>query len=414
MRLLIVHMRYYPDATGTAPLVTQLAQGLAQEDLEVIVIASLPHYGRVTIHPEFQQRKGYFHRRIEDQVNVIRTPVIVPRHKGIFQRALNYLSYNLNSLIAGLLVRDVDMVLAVNPPITTTFSAWIISIFHQAPLIVGIQDVWPDCIIQVGQLNNRILIWISKILERVQYRIAKYVVVLSSGMKENLIRKNVDGNKIAVIANWADLDNVIPVEKENWFSKTQKLNSKFVVLFAGNHGYISALECIIEAADLIKDQEDILFLFAGEGSVKQEVMELAKKKGLNNVKFLSILPHDEWLEMMSASDLGLVTLRNNLAELNVPSKLYTLMAASVPILASVPEGSEVAQIIKDAGCGFITPAQEPLKLANQILECRKMKNQLDGMGVKGRKYLLTHLNRKGQTDKYLEIIKKSVNKEQIT
>ena len=406
-------MRYFPDATGTAPLVTQLAEDLAKEGLEVHVISSLPHYGRVSIHPDYKQGKGYFRRSREKGVDVLRTPVFVPRNRGIFQRALNYLSYNLNSLLAGLLVRDVDLVLAVNPPITTTFSAWILSILHRAPLIVGIQDVWPDCIIQVGQLKNRVLIWFSKILEQIQYRIAKYVVVLSNGMKENLIRKNVDSNKIAVIANWADLDVVIPLEKENRFSKTHKLDGKFVVLFAGNHGYISALECIIEAADIIRDQEDIIFLFVGEGSVKKEIMELAMKKGLENVKFLSTLPHNEWLEMMSASDLGLVTLRHDLAELNVPSKLYTLMAASVPILASVPEGSEVARIINDAGCGFITPAQEPLKLANQIRECWKMKNELDEMGNQGREYLLTHLNRKGQTEKYLELITRAVNEEQV-
>jgi colanic acid biosynthesis glycosyl transferase WcaI len=413
MRVLLVHMRYFPDATGTAPLVTQLSQDLAQENLDVVVITSLPHYGRVTIHPDFQQRKGYFHRNREKGVDVIRTPVFIPRNRGNIQRALNYLSYNFNSLIAGLFVNNVDLVLAINPPITTTFSAWILSILHRAPLIVGIQDVWPDCIVQVGQLKNPALIWISKVLEQIQYKIAKYVVVLSSGMKKNLISKKVESNKIAVIANWADLDDVIPLEKENHFYKTHKLDGKFVVLFAGNHGYIAALESIIETAELIKDQDDVLFLFAGEGSVKQDIIDLSKEKGLNNIRFLSTLPRDEWIEMMSASDLGLVTLRRDLAGLNVPSKVYTLMAAARPILASVPTGSEVAQIIKDAGCGFVTPAEEPMDLANQILECRNNIEDLEAIGNKGREYLLIHLNRKGQTDLYLDLIRSAVSKEKL-
>ena len=94
MKLLIVHMRYFPDATGTAPLVTQLAQDLAQADLEVVVVASLPHYGRTSIHPDYQQRSGYFHHSKENGVDVIRTPVFVPQNRGILQRALNYLSFN--------------------------------------------------------------------------------------------------------------------------------------------------------------------------------------------------------------------------------------------------------------------------------------------------------------------------------
>ena len=407
MRVLLVHMRYFPDATGTAPLVTQLAQDLAKENLEVVVITSLPHYGRTSIHPEYRHRKGYFHRSKEMEVGLIRTPVYVPRHPGFVQRALNYLSYNLNSVLAGFLLRDVDAVLAVNPPITTTFSAWALSFFHRAPLIVGIQDIWPDCIIQVGQLKNPILIRLSRLLERIQYKVAKYVVVLSSGMKKNLIGKKVKESKIAVIPNWADLDEVIPFKKENTFYQTYNLEGKFVVLFAGNHGYISGLESIIEAAELLKDQPDILFLFAGEGSVKQELIHLAEEKELTNVMFLTTLPREEWLEMMGASDLGLVTLRRELAELNVPSKVYTLMAAARPILASVPAGSEVARIIKEAKCGFVIPAQDPESLADQILECRNNKEDLDLIGARGREYLETHINRKSQSDLYLELIRKS-------
>ena len=245
MRVLIYHMRYEPDPTGTAPLVTELAQDLVLSGSEVVVVTSLPHYGRTNIHPGYDERKGYFHHSIEQGVKIMRTPVYITRHPGFIQRALNYLSYNFNSIIAGFSVTGVDLVLAINPPITTTFSAWILSIIHQAPLVVSIQDIWPDCIIQVGQLNNKLLIAISKLFERIQYRIAKKVIVLSQGMKKNLIRKGVEEGKVEVIANWADLDDVIPLEKENNFYKKHQLNGKFILLFSGNHGYIAALESII-------------------------------------------------------------------------------------------------------------------------------------------------------------------------
>ena len=411
MKVLLVHMRYQPDATGTAPLVTQLAQDLARGGAEVVVIASLPHYGRDSIHPDYREYQGFFHHSQEHGVEIIRTPVFVPRSRGILKRALNYLSYNLNSLAAGILVRGVDVVLAVNPPITTTFSAWILSFLHRSPLIVGIQDIWPDCLIQVGQIKNKALITASKLLERIQYAVAKKVVVLSLGMKENLLLKGVQEEKIGVINNWADTDEVIPLPKENPFSLEHGLRDLFVVLFAGNHGYIGALECIIETADLLIDHPEILFLLAGEGSVKGDLINLAKSKDINNVRFLPTQPKEKWLEMLAAADLGLVTLRKDLADLNVPSKVYTLMSAGRPILASVPEGSEIVRLVQDANCGFISPPEDPVRLSQKILECRRDNHLLEKLGQNGREYLLKYLNRSKQTKLYFSLLEASTSKE---
>ena len=411
MKVLLVHMRYYPDATGTAPLVTQLAQDIVQDGVEVEVITSLPHYGRTDIHPDYQNRQRFFHRSEENGVEIIRTPVYIPRHSGLIQRAINYLSYNLNSIIAGLSVKDVDLVLAINPPITTTFSAWILSVFHRAPLLVGIQDIWPDCVIHVGQLQNRFIIGVSKLLEKIQYRIAKRIVVLSSGMKNNLLFKGVPEEKIEIIPNWADPAKVTPLPKDNQFYREQDLKGKFVVLFAGNHGYIAALESIIETADLLKDKKDILFLFVGEGSVKKDLVYLAAEKKLNNVRFLSTLPQQTWLEMLAAADLGLVTLRKELAELNVPSKVYTLMSAACPILASVPEESEVKLIIQEANCGFVSPPENPVELADAISASQQNTENLRKLGMNGRTYLMNNLHRKGQTSKYSQLIKSVIRKD---
>ena len=408
MKLLIVHMRYEPDPTGTAPLVTQLAQDLVQNDVEVVVIASLPHYGRQSVHPDYQQYQGFFHRNRENGVEIFRTPIFVPRKPGLIGRALNYLSYNLNSILAGLLIRDVDIILAINPPITTTFSAWIMSIFHRIPLIVGIQDVWPDCVIQVGQLKNRVLIFFSKIMEKIQYMVADKVIVLSQGMKENLLRKGVRTEKIAVIANWADPDAVIPLPKDNAFYLEQNLGDYFVVLFAGNHGYNAALEYVIEAAEHLKDHSDILFIFAGEGSVKQDLVKSVNNKNLINIRFLPTLPYRKWLEMLAAADLTLVTLREDLAELNVPSKVYTLMSASRPIAASVPVNSEVGKLIRTANCGIVSPPEDPLGLVETILDCKQGKYVLEDLGRNGREYLVEFLHRNQQTGQYLNLLKSSI------
>jgi colanic acid biosynthesis glycosyl transferase WcaI len=409
MNILIVHMRYDPDQTGTAPLVTQLAQDLVYLGSDVTVITSLPHYGRTSVHPDYRKYKGFFNRSQESGVDIIRTPVFVPRHSGFFERVWNYLSYNVLSVIAGVKASRADVILAINPPITTTFSAWIISLFHRAPLVVGIQDVWPDCIIQVNQLHNKLLIAFSRVLEKFQYRIARKIIVLSAGMQANLISKGVTPDKIEIIANWADTDYVKPLPKENQFLHDHTLEGNFVVLFAGNHGYNAALDKVIEAADLLKDHTDILFLLAGEGSVKNDLIQMAEDRGLNNVRFLSTQPEKEWLEMLAAADLALVSLKSGLADLNVPSKVYTLMAAARPILASVPEDSEVASLVRMANSGIICKPENPAVLASIILEAKNNPDLLEEYGKNGRKYLLETFNRSHQTRKYLAVLKDSLS-----
>ena len=411
MKILIVHMRYFPDRTGTAPLVTQLAQDLADLGSKVSVITSLPHYGRTSVHSDYLDFKGLFRHSVEFGVNLIRTQVYVPQGAGFMQRVWNYVTYNFLSIIAGLKTDRADVILAVNPPITTTFAAWIISIFHRAPLVVGIQDVWPDCIIQVDKLRSKLMIAFSRILEKIQYRIARKIIVLSPGMKSNLENKGVESEKIEIIANWADTDHVKPLPKDNAFLHQHDLGGSFVVLFAGNHGYIASLGNIIKAAELLKENREILFLFAGEGSVKNELIKYAEDKKLENVKFLSTQPEKEWLQMLAAADLALVSLKADLAGLNVPSKVYTLMSAARPILASVPEDSEVASLVRMAKSGIICKPEDPAALASSILDAKDNPDLLDEYGKNGRKDLLESYNRSHQTRKYLAVLQDSLSEE---
>lgn len=404
MKLLIVHMRYHPDATGTAPLVTQLAEDLTRYGEDVIVLTSFPHYGRQDIHPDYQHFSGDFYSSQENGVEVIRTPVYLPRNTSMLQRALNYLSYNLNSIVGGVKLKEVDIILAINPPITTSFSAWVLSIVHRAPLIIGIQDIWPDCLIEVGRIRNPLMMAGSKILEKIQYKISNRIIVLSGGMKENLVNKGVAEAKIQEIPNWADPKDITPVNKINQFYLDQNLAGKFVVLFSGNHGYIAALEGVLEAAKILNDEPEILFLLAGEGSVKPELMALAERLSLDNVIFLPTQPKDRWIEMLSAADLGLVTLKSELAELNVPSKVYTLMSAACPILASVPEESEIVSLITKAECGYVVLPESPFVLADTIIRIKESPDLLEKYAQNGRKYLLEYLSREKRTSQYHHLI----------
>jgi colanic acid biosynthesis glycosyl transferase WcaI len=388
MRILILHMRYHPDLTGTAPLVTDLAAKLAAMGDEVTVITSMPHYGLKQIASKYRGKA--IHREKINGVDVWRTFVYVPpNHKG-FYRSINYLSYTFMSIASGILAEGVDVILCVNPPITVGFSGWLLSLSQSAPMVLNIQDVWPDCIAIIGQLRSRWLYRLFKYLEKFLYERADRVTVLSEGMKRNLEDKKVRSSKIAVIPNWADLDAVKPMEKNNGFRSKHGLKGNFIAMFAGNIGFISVLDTVLDAASIVKDRIDIQFLIVGEGNAKAALVEKAAELAMRNVRFLptqapAILP-----EMLAAADLSLVTLDRRLGQLNVPSKTYNIMASGRPVLAAVPADSEIARLVTEADCGITVPPEDPPALADAIVKMQDDPNELERLGKNGREYVEKH------------------------
>jgi putative colanic acid biosynthesis glycosyltransferase WcaI len=402
MRVLILHMRFDPDLTGTAPLVTDLATDLVELGNKVTVVTSMPHYGRQELPPEYRSR--LLHRSNFKGVDLWRTFVYIPPNPSGLQRSINYLSYTFMSVIGGLMAERPDVILCINPPITVGFSGWLLSLVRRAPMVFNVQDVWPDCLVFIDQLRSPLLIRIFKYLERFIYRVSTLITVLSEGMKENLTRKGVPAEKIKVIPNWANVEAIRPVKRENIFREAHGLNGQFVVMFAGNLGFIAMLDKMLEAAKLLEDEPHIQFLIVGEGNAKPGLVRHANELGLKNVRFLPTQPKEVLPEMLGAADLSLVTLNRHLGQLNVPSKTYSIMASARPVLASVPEDSEIARLIKVADCGLGVPPEDPHSLAQAIRDLAHRPEKLQLYGANGRRYVEAYLNRRNLTAQYHNLL----------
>jgi colanic acid biosynthesis glycosyl transferase WcaI len=402
MRVLILHMRFHPDLTGTGPLVTDLASDLVKLGNDVTVVTSMPHYGHHEIPPEYRGR--LVHRSNLDGIDLWRTFVYVPPDPSGFQRSINYLSYTLMSVVGGLMAQKPEVILCVNPPITVGFSGWLVSLVRRVPMVFNVQDVWPDCLVIIDQLRSPLLIRIFKYLEKFIYRVSAGVTVLSEGMKEHLTEKGVPARKIMVIPNWANIEAIRPVEKENSFRKAHGLNGQFVVMFAGNLGFIAMLDKVLEAARLLEDEPQIQFLIIGEGNAKPGLVSRVKELGLKNVRLLPTQPKEALPEMLGAADLSLVTLNRRLGQLNVPSKTYSIMASARPVLAAVPEDSEIARLIKVADCGLGVPPEDPVALAQAIRSLARQPERLRVYGANGRRYVEENFDRRSLTAQYHKLL----------
>ena len=402
MRILILHMRFHPDLTGTGPLVTDLAVDLAAMGDEVTVVTSMPHYGRRDVPSEYRGR--LLHRSDFQGVDVWRTFVYVPPNPSGFHRSINYLGYTFMSVVAGLLSGRHNVILCVNPPITVGLSGWLVSLARRTPMVFNVQDIWPDCLVIIGQVRNPLLIRTFQYLEKLIYRVSARATVLSEGMKQNLIGKGVSEDKVVVIPNWADVNHIRPVLKENSFRITHNLNGHFVVMFAGNLGYIAVLNTVLDAARLLQHDSRILFLIVGQGNAKPSLVKRAEALGLTNVRFLPTQPKERLPEMLGAADISLVTLNRRLGQLNVPSKTYSIMASARPILAAVPTDSEIARLVQEADCGVWVPPEDPQSLAQSVQQLSQQPELLQRYGANGRSYVVEHFDRKVLTKRYHQLL----------
>jgi len=402
MRVLILHMRYWPEATGTGPLVTELAEDLATAGENVVVVTSEPHYGLQEIPAEF--RGGLIHRTMKSGVTVYRTWAPVAHVGSALGRGLDYAAYTVLASLAAISLGPVDIILCVAPPVTVGFSGWVVSLLRKCPMVFNAQDIWPDGLISMGRIQSRILIAAFGRIERLVYRASSRITVVSEEMRQNVMSKGVAAGRVEVIPNWVDTERVHPVEGPNPFRNELGLDGSFVVLFAGNVGYAAGLDSVLAAAGLLRSERRMCFLIVGEGSAKADLLRAAEREGLTNVRFLPTQPSEVFSSLLGAGDVGLVPLREGMGALSVPSKAYAIMAGGRPILAAVPTDSDVRRLVAEAGCGVCVPAEDPQALAAAVLRMASEPDKLKEYGRSARSYVVERYSRAIMTSRYRKLL----------
>ena len=402
MRVLILHMRYWPEATGTGPLVTELAEDLAAAGEDVVVVTSVPHYGLPEIPAEF--RGGLIHRALKSGVTVYRTLAPVAHVGSALGRGLDYAAYTVLASLAAISLGPVDIILCVAPPVTVGFSGWVVGFLRKCPTVFNAQDIWPDGLISMGRIHNQVLIAVLRRLEQLVYRTSNRITVVSEGMRKNVLSKGVAAGRVQVIPNWVDTERIHPVEGPNPFRNELALGESFVVLFAGNVGYAAGLESVLAAAGLLRGEPRICFLIVGEGSAKADLLRAAEREGLTNVRFLPTQPSGILSNVLGAGDVGLVPLREGMGAVSVPSKAYAIMAGGRPILAAVPTDSEIRELVAEAKCGVCVPAEEPQALAEAVLRLAGEPDRLKEYGRNARSYVVERYSRAIMTSRYRKLL----------
>ncbi len=334
---------------------TRIVHELAALGHEIHVVTALPWYRHHAVEPEWGGR--WIRREKVPWGSITRVhPFPGDDKSNLARRAMGFLGFSVLAAAAGLRCRRVDGVLSMSPPLTNGLLGWMTKVVRRAPLVFNIQDVFPDAAIETGAITNGRIIAIARWLERATYRRSDAVTVLSNDLRDNVIAKMPEefAARVRVIPNFVLTDEIRPLNRMTRYRDELGIGSETVVLYAGNVGFSQSLGLVIEAARRIPE---VTFVINGEGSARAGIE--ADVIGLANIRLAPFQPIDRLAEVLASGDIHVVPLRAGLGRVSVPSKIYSILAAGRPILASIDAGTEVPRILEQSGAGIAVRPDDP-------------------------------------------------------
>jgi colanic acid biosynthesis glycosyl transferase WcaI len=374
MQVLFVSDNFPPESNAPASRLHEHARRWVQAGHGVTVITCAPNFPEGKVYPGYENR--WHQVESMDGIRVVRVKTYVAANEGIFRRTLDYVSFMGSSVIAGAFEPRPDVIAATSPQFFAALAGLQLSRLQGVPFVLEVRDLWPASIVAVGALRRGSLVSALERVELTLYRRARAIVVVTRAFREDMIRRGIPKEKIHVIPNGADLSWCAPRPRDSAFLREYALEGKFVVAYLGTHGMAQGLERVLDAAELLRDQTDIVFLFAGGGAERAALEKSVARRALGNVRLVPRQPKERMPVLWSACDLALIPLRADpVFTTVVPSKLFEAMAHGVPVLLSVPEG-EATALVREQGCGVVTPPEDPVSLATAIRTLRSSRERL--------------------------------------
>jgi glycosyltransferase involved in cell wall biosynthesis len=348
-------------------------------------------------------------RASKDGVEIVRVGSTAFDRSKLSLRAINYLTYLALSLWEGLKVEPPDVVLCWTDPPVIADLALVLARRFDAPLVVVSQDVFPEVAVALDRIDNRPLVEVLRLATRLYLKRADRVVAIGDTMRERLIGKGAERERIVVIPNWTDTSGLEPRSRDNAWAADHDLVDKFVVMHSGNIGHAQDLDTLIRAATFLRDLDDLRIVLIGGGARRDELKELARVLDVESVLFMGYQPRELLADSLSAADVHVVGLARGLSGYVVPSRLYGVLAAGRPVIAAAEPDSETAKVVEQVGCGIVTPPGRPELLAAAIRRAYDGRLDLEQMGRRGREWVTSEADREIAVDRYRRLLRELVN-----
>ena len=405
IKVTLINQFFPPDYAATGQLLDQLTKLLIKKNIFFLILTAFPNYA-------FKNNYS-----INEKIKKNRTII---RFKNLFKgrdikvKTINGFLFSIKIFITLLKKENRGnlMIFTSEPPFLVFFIN-IIYLLFKIPYIYLIYDLYPDTIVNLNILKKKNLI------VRIWYKSNKYclnnsknIILLSDLMKEECLLNYGNGlkNKINVIPSWSDINKIKPLTKEkNKFIKKQKLKGKFIVLYSGNQGRMHDFDTLLSAANCLKSDDQILFLFIGDGPQNSKIKEFTKLNSLKNIKTLPYQPFEKLPETLTAADIAVVSTSENVTSLIAPSKLYGHLASATPVALISSKSSYIRLMIEKNNCGKWFANGDFKSLSKWIIELKVNSDLRKKISSSSRKLSEKISNPEDIAKEYFEVILDSIS-----
>lgn len=401
MKVLIVTQYFWPENFQ----INDFALGLVSKGIELHVLTGIPNY------PNGKFFDNYHFWRDNDEIwngiKIFRSKLIARGKGGGLQLVFNYLSFAIfGSVRAKFMDDNYDAILVYEPsPITCGIPAIVLKKKSQIPIFFWVQDLWPESVAAAGNVHNSLILGLLDKLTKWIYKNSDKLLIQSKGFYDYLSEQSVPDSKIIYFPNTtAPFYRPISPSLE---VLAQFKKYPFIITFAGNIGESQDFDTIIDAANILKNKSsDIHFVILGDGRKKQYAIERIKKLNLsNNFHFLGSFPASRMPDFFAASDVLLVTLKNQrIFSLTIPNKVQSYLACGKPIIGSLSGAG--AEVIEESGAGYVSTPGDSQQLADNIYEVFQLdKQSLENLGFKARIYFESNFERNMLLNRLIDLFK---------
>jgi glycosyltransferase involved in cell wall biosynthesis len=397
MKILILTQYFWPESFG----ITALARSMHARGVEVTVLTGQPNYPGGVVFDGYAAWRVC--RECFDGIEIVRVPIFPRGIKSGVRLAANYLSFIVSAcFIAPWMLRgrqfDAVFVYAPSPLLQALPAVWL-SWLKRAPLVVWVQDLWPESLSATGFVKKKVVLDLVASAVRYIYRRSDLILIPSEGFRTPIRRLMGNADRIIYYPNAF-------VDESGSASLSPDLNALVEaiaegpsVVFAGNLGTAQALETLLGAAERVAAlQPDIRFFIVGSGSLSGWLASEIEKHKLANVFLPGRFPPQAMAPIYTAASVLLVSLRDEpIFAMTIPSKIQGYLAAGKPVIACL--NGEGARIVVEAEAGIACPAGDDEALAAAVIHvCGLDDDARRKMGENGRRYADRHFGLAWLTD----------------
>lgn len=406
MKILFLTQYCPPEVGAPQNRIFEFAKQLKKFGHEVSILTAMPNYPKGEIFEEYKGKKVWVEEL--EGIRIVRTSIYATKDKSFTKRLRNYLSFTFSSILSGSKYIDIqDVIITESPPLFLGWSGYRLAKKKKAKFVFNVSDLWPESAVKLGVLNNKLFIKSSTWLEEFCYKKAAAVTCQTKGIVDNIVSRGFSKDKVHLITNGVDTEFFKPENRSDELRESLNISGKFAVCYAGIHGIAQGLEVIINAAELLKDYEDIRFLFFGDGPEKEKLINLVREKNLTNVDFHPVQMKKNMPRIIASMDATVIPLKKlDIFKGALPSKMFEALSSELPIIMAVD--GEAKELIEAAQAGICVEPESSKEIAEAVLKLYKNKELRKTLGENGRGYVMANYSREAITRKLEAILQELV------